>query len=63
VAKKGRVFSRNDLLDSVRGPDAIVTDRTIDVHVAAVRRKLGRYGDNLLTVRGVGYKFAEHAEV
>jgi len=63
VAKKGRVFSRNDLLDSVRGPDAIVTDRTIDVHVAAVRRKLGRYGDHLLTVRGVGYKFAEHAEV
>jgi DNA-binding response OmpR family regulator len=63
VAKKGRVFSRNDLLDSVRGPDAIVTDRTIDVHVAAVRRKLGRYGDNLLTVRGVGYKFAEHAAV
>lgn len=61
VAKKGRVFSRNDLLDSVRGPDAIVTDRTIDVHVAAVRRKLGRYGDHLLTVRGVGYKFAENA--
>jgi two-component system phosphate regulon response regulator PhoB len=62
VAKKGRVFSRNDLLDAVRGPDAIVTDRTVDVHVAAVRRKLGRYGDHLITVRGVGYKFAEHAE-
>jgi two-component system phosphate regulon response regulator PhoB len=61
VAKKGRVFSRNDLLDAVRGPDAIVTDRTVDVHVAAVRRKLGRYGDHLITVRGVGYKFAEHA--
>ncbi len=59
VAKKGRVFTRNDLLDSVRGPDAIVVDRTIDVHVAAVRRKLGDYGDYLMTVRGVGYKFAE----
>jgi DNA-binding response OmpR family regulator len=59
VAKKGRVFSRNDLLDSVRGPDAIVVDRTIDVHVAAVRRKLGDYGEYLVTVRGVGYKFAE----
>ena len=60
VAKKGRVFARNDLLDAVRGPDAIVTDRTVDVHVAAVRRKLGEYGDYLVTVRGVGYKFAEN---
>jgi DNA-binding response OmpR family regulator len=59
VARKGRVFSRNDLLDAVRGPDAIVTDRTIDVHVASVRRKLGDYGRYLVTVRGVGYKFAE----
>jgi DNA-binding response OmpR family regulator len=60
VSKKGRVFARNDLLDAVRGPDAIVTDRTVDVHVAAVRRKLGEYGDYLVTVRGVGYKFAEN---
>ena len=59
VARKGRVVSRNDLLDAVRGPDAIVVDRTIDVHVAAVRRKLEDYGDYLVTVRGVGYKFAE----
>jgi DNA-binding response OmpR family regulator len=62
VSKKGRVFTRNDLLDAVRGPDAVVTDRTIDVHVASVRRKLGEYGKHLITVRGVGYKFAEHAE-
>jgi len=60
VAKKGRVFSRNDLLDAVRGQDALVTDRTVDVHVAAVRRKLAQYGDYLVTVRGVGYKFAEN---
>ena len=59
VARKGRVFTRNDLLDAVRGPDALVVDRTVDVHVAAVRRKLGDYGDYLVTVRGVGYKFAE----
>lgn len=62
VAKKGRVFARNDLLDAVRGPDALVVDRTIDVHVAAVRRKLGEYGRYLVTVRGVGYKFAEQPE-
>ena len=59
VSRKGRVFTRNELLDSVCGPDAIVVDRTVDVHVAAVRRKLGRYGEYLMTVRGVGYKFAE----
>ena len=62
VARRGRVFTRNELLDSVRGPDAIVVDRTVDVHVAAVRRKLGRYGAYLVTVRGVGYKFAETPE-
>jgi DNA-binding response OmpR family regulator len=62
VARRGRVFTRNDLLDAVRGPDAIVTDRTVDVHVASVRRKLGPYGDYLVTVRGVGYKFAEAPE-
>lgn len=59
VARKGRVFTRNELLDSVRGPDTISVDRTIDVHVAAIRRKLGDYGAYVLTVRGVGYKFAE----
>ena len=59
VARKGRVFTRSELLDAVRGADAIAVDRTIDVHVAAVRRKLGEYGVYLVTVRGVGYKFAE----
>ena len=62
VAKRGRVFARNDLLDAVRGPDALVVDRTIDVHVAAVRRKLGAYGRYVITVRGVGYKFAEQPD-
>ena len=62
VAHRGRVFSRSRLLDEVRGVDAVATDRTIDVHVAAVRRKLGEYGEHLITVRGVGYKFAEQPE-
>jgi two-component system phosphate regulon response regulator PhoB len=59
VARTGRVFTRSELLDAVRGADAISTDRTIDVHVAAIRRKLGEYGAHLLTLRGVGYKFAD----
>jgi DNA-binding response OmpR family regulator len=59
VARAGRVFSRIELLDSVRGADALATDRTIDVHVASVRKKLDDYGRHVMTVRGVGYKFAD----
>jgi len=59
VARPGRVFTRNELLDAIGGPDSIAMDRTIDVHVTAIRRKLADYGGFVLTVRGVGYKFAE----
>lgn len=62
LARKGRVFTRNELLDAVRGPDALVVDRTVDVHVAAVRRKLEDYGNYLETVRGVGYRFRENLD-
>jgi DNA-binding response OmpR family regulator len=58
----GRVFSRVDLLDRVWGDDAAVTDRTIDVHLKAVRRKiavLGEDPDLIETVRGVGYRVRE----
>ena len=56
----GRVFTRNHLLSRVIGQDAIVTDRNIDVHVRALRHKLGRYRDLIETVRGVGYRFRDH---
>lgn len=62
VGRRGRVFSRGDLLDASRGPDALVEERTIDVHVAALRRKLGRYGEYIETVRGVGYRFRENID-
>ena len=55
----GRVFPRAHLLSRVIGEDAIVTDRNIDVHVRALRQKLGDNGDWIETVRGVGYRFAE----
>ena len=55
----GSVLSRNHLMDKAIGSDIIVTDRTIDVHVAALRKKLGTYGDFIETVRGVGYRFKE----
>ncbi len=55
----GRVFPRSHLLSRVIGEDAIVTDRNIDVHVRALRQKLGAAGNVIETVRGVGYRFAE----
>jgi DNA-binding response OmpR family regulator len=53
----GRVFTRDHLLSRVIGEDAIVIDRNIDVHVRAVRKKIGNYRDFIETVRGVGYRF------
>ena len=53
----GQVMSRNDLMVRAIGNDVSVTDRTIDVHMAALRKKLGNYGEFIETVRGVGYRF------
>jgi two-component system phosphate regulon response regulator PhoB len=57
--RPGRVFSRDDLIAAARGDETVVTDRTVDVHVAAIRRKLGRHGGLIQTVRGVGYRLKE----
>ena len=56
---RGRVFSRSQLLNQAFGENVIVTDRTIDVHVTALRKKLGNAAKWLQTVRGVGYTFRE----
>ena len=56
VAAKGRVLNRNQLIDQALGMDAVVTDRTIDVHMAGLRRKLGDARKRIGTVRGVGYR-------
>ena len=55
----GKVLTRNQLLDSLANEDAFVVDRNIDVHVAALRRKLGPNFDYIETVRGVGYRFKD----
>ncbi len=57
--RPGWVFSRDQLVNSVRGEDAFVTDRTIDVHVAGLRKKLGESGNLIETVRGAGYRLKE----
>ena len=58
VAARGRVLTRNQLIDQAMGINAIVTDRTIDVHLTALRRKLGNARSYIQTVRGVGYRVA-----
>jgi len=56
--RPGWVFTRYQIVDAVRGEDADVTERSVDVHVAAIRRKLGDHHRDLIeTLRGVGYRF------
>ncbi len=55
----GRAFTRADLIDAALGGDAIVLERTIDVHIRSLRKKLGQHADLVETVRGVGYRFRE----
>lgn len=59
ASKPGRVYTRSELIDRVIGADVIVIDRNIDVHIRALRKKLGKSADDILTVRGIGYKFRE----
>lgn len=59
AANPGRAFTREQLLNRVLGEGVVVVDRNIDVHVRAVRRKLGAYADMIQTVRGVGYRLVE----
>lgn len=57
--RPGWAFSRNQIVDAVKGDDYPVTERSVDVQVAGLRKKLGRYGEYIETVRGVGYRFKE----
>ena len=57
MAKPGKVMTRRQLIADIRGGEITVTDRSIDVHVTALRKKLGRQGERIVTVRGVGYRF------
>jgi two-component system phosphate regulon response regulator PhoB len=59
IRQPGRAFSRHDLMESAIGDSAIVLERTIDVHIKSLRRKLGEDGQRIETVRGVGYRFRE----
>jgi two-component system phosphate regulon response regulator PhoB len=62
AAHPGRVFTRNQLLDRVIGEDSDVIDRNIDVHIRAIRKKLGDCASLIQTIRGVGYRFRDEDE-
>lgn len=55
----GLVFSRYEIVDAVQGGDAVVTDRSVDVQIVGLRKKLGGCADMIETVRGFGYRFRE----
>jgi len=59
LRQPGRAFTRPQLMDVAIGEGAVVLERTIDVHIKTLRRKLGSEGDYIETVRGVGYRFKE----
>jgi two-component system, OmpR family, phosphate regulon response regulator PhoB len=59
IRQAGRAFTRYELMDAAIGEDAIVLERTIDVHIKSLRKKLRDAGELIETVRGVGYRFHE----
>lgn len=59
LENKGLVFSREKLLSEVWGAQFIGESRTVDVHIGTLRSKLGKWGDSIRTVRGVGYRMED----
>lgn len=59
ASRPGWVFTRYQIVEAVQGDNYRVTDRSVDVHVVGLRRKLGSAGKYVETVRGVGYRFKE----
>lgn len=62
LSNKGRVATRDMLLDQVWGYEAALTTRTVDTHMKRLREKLGKAGEYLETIRGIGYRLKEKAE-
>jgi two-component system phosphate regulon response regulator PhoB len=59
IRNAGRAFDRSELIESALGGDTLVSERTIDVHIRSLRKKLGEHAEYVQTVRGVGYRFRE----
>jgi two-component system phosphate regulon response regulator PhoB len=59
ASRPGWVFTRAQIVDNVRGDNYPVTDRSVDVIIVGLRKKMGVCGEYIETVRGVGYRFRE----
>jgi two-component system, OmpR family, alkaline phosphatase synthesis response regulator PhoP len=59
ASRPGWVFTRDQIVNAVRGADCSVTDRAVDVQIVGLRKKLGTAGKFIETVRGVGYRFKD----
>lgn len=59
LVNRGKVLTRNQLLDDLQNDETFIVDRNIDVHIAALRKKLGNASSYIETVRGVGYRFKD----
>ncbi len=59
VRKPGWVFTRSHIVREIHGDDYPVSDRSIDVQIVSLRKKLGDYGSHIETIRGIGYRFKE----
>ena len=60
VKNPGRVFDREAILHNVWGTDVFIIERTVDVHIRKIRKKLGSLADIIETIKGVGYRFKEY---
>lgn len=59
LSNRGKIFSREEILDIVWEDDVLVIDRTIDVNINRLRKKIGIYGNDIITKQGFGYGFKE----
>ena len=59
ASRPGWVYSREQIVSHVRGTGYPVTERAVDVQIVGLRKKLGKFGDRIVTVRGIGYKLAD----
>ncbi len=63
VRQPGRAFSRAELIDTALGDDVMVLERTIDVHIRSLRKKLDTHADLIQTVRGIGYRLRDPTDL
>ena len=59
IERPEKVFTRKELIESIKGQDYAVTERSVDVQITSIRKKLGPLGSHIQTVWGIGYKWTE----